>query len=1048
MGGPRGREGFILVLTLLLMALVVMTVVLLAGQLRLAIAVAEQRSRLAVERETARVALAEALGDLQRRAGPDRRVTARAEILGGGLPEERRDWTGVWSTVAGSAVASWLVSGIGAPDPRSDPGPTFRLAGAPLDPASTPPVEVGAVSVSGEGGGKERAMGWWVGDLGVAANLADADPTLEGSGREDWLPGLPEWQRARLGQLVSAGMAGDFLLTGEDGRPQLRFGTAEDREVREQVAADLSAYRWAGYGDREQLGGLFHDLTPVSYGVLADVTAGGLRRDLSAAPGLLGPAVEAFLGLEYLVQPGRAGGVVAEEEDRRRSLRMVPPVPAPSGATGYPEGTPVFSVLPVLTDLAVHWGIAPEDGAGSPVESHLRMFTEFWNPYTAPLLHRELEVAIEGFPALTVLHQTVDQAPLGESRLPLGEWYGDPFTVRYGHRIQRSSPYAHQPAGNGNSFDERALGPGRFLYYGGPDNEGTNDEVGTDHAFFHVKDASRSRWQESRSGVRFPASPDLDEQEMRFRAEALDLGIDLRWAADGRSLVRWEEVLFDPMDTGWKPDLRDWEGANNFGFQIRLKERGHLAEDPAAWLAGASVQDPRTPRPTFGADGRYLPNSTHGLRPDRYRGAPETNHPTRTAEDPGFLLNRTWASSRSLEAISNRADKPLFELPQQPILSLGSLQHLQVAGRPPYAVGNPWGGELNRWFDRFFVSGMQAGWTEPGGPLAGVVPHPRLVQWSLPGAPLSRPVAREAGVDRAAHLLVRAPLNFHSTSEEAWVALLSSTSLGYRQQKDGTPLPWEVRTPYPNLLAERRPAAGEREVRRIPYAFTRFPQTLAQVEDFRRAESEDPNGGAPWQFFRDAATSLVPRTDARAGPGAWDRDDDRILRAIAAEIVDRLRQRGAPYRSWEEFLGPDPVFGGRSLLEAALEGAAAQLDAEAAGAEPSASFYRDPVFPASRIDARTPAYLAQADLLNALAPALAPRSDTFRIRATAGRMPGDGETRVGAYLVEALVQRIPVPVGLLRKDAPTAAEVARGDPAWPGRAFRVLQFRVLPRGSD
>ena len=1033
-------------LTLLLMALVVMTVVLLAGQLRLALALAEQRARLAVERETARVAVAEALGELQRRAGPDRRVTARADLLGAVVPEGAQEWTGVWRTDSEAAEPAWLVSGKGAPDPRSPgAGPSFRLAGPPADPATTAPVAVEAVPVGSGGRGGERAMGWWVGDLGVAANLATADPTLEGSGREDWLPGLPAWQRARLGQLVPGGMAGDFLLTGADGRPRLRFGSAEDRAVRERVAVDLSAYRWAGYQDREQLGALWHDLSPVSYGVLADVAGGGLRRDLSAVPDLLGPAVEAFLGLEYLVGPGQPGGVVATEEDRRRSLRSVAPIPAPAGPGGYREGTPLFSVLPVLTDLAVHWGIAPKGGAGSPVESHLRMFTEFWNPYTAPLRHRELEVAIGGFPEVTVLHQAADGTPLGESRLPLGEWYGDPFTVRYGHRIQRSSPYAYQPAGDGKSFDERALGPGRFLYYGGPDNEGTNAGVGTGHAFFHVKDASRSRWQESRPGVRFPASPGLDQQEIRFRAEALELGIDLRFADTGRSLVRWEGVRFDPMNSGWRREPGDWEGENNFGFQLRLKERGHLAVDPAAWLAGAGVQDPRSPRPTFGSAGRYVPNSAHGLRPDRYRGAPETNHPTRAAEDPAFLLNRTWASSRSLEAISNRADKPLFELPQQPPLSLGSLQHLQVAGRPPYAVGNSWGGELNGWFDRFFLSGMQAGWTEPEGPLAGIVPHPRLVAWRPPDKPTPSSVARVAGADRAARLLVRAPFNFHSTSEEAWVALLSSSSLGYRERADGRPVPWEVRAPYPDLLADERPAAGDRVARRIPYAFTRFPQTLGQVLDFRLAESEDPNGEAPWQFFRDAVTSLVPRAADGAGPGGWDRDDDRILRAIAAEIVDRLRQRGAPYRSWEEFLGRDPAFGGRSLLEAALQGAAARLDAEAVGTGASASFYRDPVYPDSPIDPHSPAYLTQADLLNTLAPALTPRSDTFRIRATAGRRPRAGEAGAGGYRVEALVQRIPVPVDLLRDGDRSAAEVARA-PAWPGRAFRVLQYRVLPRG--
>lgn len=50
-------------------------------------------------KESARLALMMALGDLQRYAGPDQRVTARAEILGDGqFNESARFWTGLWDS--------------------------------------------------------------------------------------------------------------------------------------------------------------------------------------------------------------------------------------------------------------------------------------------------------------------------------------------------------------------------------------------------------------------------------------------------------------------------------------------------------------------------------------------------------------------------------------------------------------------------------------------------------------------------------------------------------------------------------------------------------------------------------------------------------------------------------------------------------------------------------------------------------------------------------------------------------------------------------------
>ncbi len=149
-GKPPRIRGFALVITLALMVLLTMLVVGLLSLSTIALRTASQGSALAMARSNARIALIIALGQLQKAAGPDQRVTAAADFAGdtGGLrladgraPRNdksinaisngltavnpgTRYWTGVWNTVTASAPATqiytktpsatgvqWLISG-------------------------------------------------------------------------------------------------------------------------------------------------------------------------------------------------------------------------------------------------------------------------------------------------------------------------------------------------------------------------------------------------------------------------------------------------------------------------------------------------------------------------------------------------------------------------------------------------------------------------------------------------------------------------------------------------------------------------------------------------------------------------------------------------------------------------------------------------------------------------------------------------------------------------------------------------------------------------
>src|SRR5690606_2840786 len=90
-----------------LLSLLLLTIVSLATLTRVETSIGFNSQRQAQAKQNALFALNRAIGELQRHAGPDQRITARAGIVG---QVESRYWTGVWDS-AGGDERTWLVSG-------------------------------------------------------------------------------------------------------------------------------------------------------------------------------------------------------------------------------------------------------------------------------------------------------------------------------------------------------------------------------------------------------------------------------------------------------------------------------------------------------------------------------------------------------------------------------------------------------------------------------------------------------------------------------------------------------------------------------------------------------------------------------------------------------------------------------------------------------------------------------------------------------------------------------------------------------------------------
>ncbi len=290
-------SGFALVATVSMMVLMTLIAV---GMLSLS--TIEQRSSGGganeadrTARSNARMALMIALGELQKAAGPDQRVTATASILGSadnpyatGTPAQdgKKHWMGVWSTDNYSPAnpdaktfQRWLVSGeqdqLDALGDARTPSTNDHIAiFAGVDDAST--VKVPKVEVATAAAGDSSYYAYWVEDQGVKADLAwnegnFSDVDRQQSARLSTSPG-PD--HAVFEGPFSSGVAYPLEKgSGYVDELQKAFSPSDMPLVTGNNTSDYATWLKTNR----------HDMALNVRGVMANVKKGGLRRDLSLA---------------------------------------------------------------------------------------------------------------------------------------------------------------------------------------------------------------------------------------------------------------------------------------------------------------------------------------------------------------------------------------------------------------------------------------------------------------------------------------------------------------------------------------------------------------------------------------------------------------------------------------------------------------------------------------------------------------------------------------------------------------------------------------------
>lgn len=147
-------RGFALVATISVMILLVMIALAMLSLSAIELRSSTLSKHQTTARANARLALMMAISDLQKFAGPDQRVTARADILQTGTTSIKNpNWVGVWKTTQESGNIEWPIIGKGSTGSGNSP---YSLPGAYEDLRHT------ASSLKGGLWRDDRRLAWLV----------------------------------------------------------------------------------------------------------------------------------------------------------------------------------------------------------------------------------------------------------------------------------------------------------------------------------------------------------------------------------------------------------------------------------------------------------------------------------------------------------------------------------------------------------------------------------------------------------------------------------------------------------------------------------------------------------------------------------------------------------------------------------------------------------------------------------------------------------------------------------------------------------------------
>ena len=591
----KTQHGFALVIALSLMTLVLLLVLSITTLVQVETRSAQIQLHTLKARESARLALTLAIGQLQKHASNDQRITARAELLGKeAIHPDARFWTGVWNTEDMDAAPTWLVSGANA-DVGNAPANPMRLVGpGTVGDAPSQHVYVPTIEIPDSNGTMLSRIGWWISDEGVKASAASLPinhrPTVDIQNGDNTL------------QVQLASTHGlEAIFDGYN-----RF-SADDPRMLDRISSIEQMNAFGKFNDLaldNSRKALFHTLTLNSYGVLASTTDGGLMQDLSLFPDLLGSGLGDYLQLGET----HADQLTNQTNPIAKKLLFTDIVGLENIGT-LKSGDIATPIIPVLSNFMIAFTIRSREKA-EPDENLLlrsKFFCEFWNPYTHTLSMTDadgnpvdLELEITGFPKVTVHSNLTRSDPINLQTVMADPENDDNAVVI---RLE-------------NGSNEPWL-PGRSKNWVGL--ERTVDPV---HSPYKSTDTQTKLWPRNNRTLGRIDGIDTDvtriEGDLQHTCnESHKLHIKVYKVTDiTRELVSdMNGFIYEQFDTngGYSND----HSGMTFGYHIMLREPHH-SNNNNEYFRGLWIRDhdPRSPMPLF-RNNWHLDNNS-----EAYTGSP------------------------------------------------------------------------------------------------------------------------------------------------------------------------------------------------------------------------------------------------------------------------------------------------------------------------------------------------------------------------------------------------------------------------------------------
>ncbi|MGB0335002.1 MAG: hypothetical protein ACPGGN_06585 [Opitutales bacterium] len=1013
------KHGFALVIALSLMAFIL--VLVLSMSLFVQVESASSSTALAQLRakESAKLALFMALGDLQKHAGPDQRVTARAEILGSGdqLPESKL-WTGVWDTTDPAADPFWLVSGNVANPSQIDSPVQLQVEYDHNDDGSfdsdfdVPATKAPAIDLdSGYG-----RIAWWISDEGVKAPIRPVSGVFEEIGRVGNGTPIPDYfgysERTIRSAAFQHDPVFDFLIFNDD-FPDIEklfditdsadsvLDGIEKAESLEEIAILIADFPPKL---RDQvLSEFLHSSATDNLFVLTNTKDGGLKKDLSFLKTIdldsvtLSQLDTLYNDPDNYITPELARALFTDFEpiagDASAMLGMQIPRDTISAVEAAPED---FSILPVITEFQLSAGIAADDqSASGEVYFVHKVYVELWNPYTVPFVVGKTDLASE---------QGFSDIRIEIANLPT-------FTITNdtsGESVSGSIPdqdYLFSSEG-----EEKILRPGMVYYRTLPRDSAGDEDSGAYHTPLGIElsgvNSDGYTGAFSMSGpieITFIAvSSSGDEKEIyRFVLDGYpDFEIDYGSQSSDRATWFNRRRTSENGQFGMNNESLERLGYA-FGFRFKMLDSQNsetLVTDISNWL---SLRDPR--RRSFSVDlatwdinSAWEDPSTppYDFRLSSNDFDPGLFHPNESFKSDDFFYYKTFGSGRR-DRIAR-----FFNLPTGEPTRLDLLNAISYQNVPPNPIGNPWGDDRNALYDRYFFSTLP----DPSSTDVDVFSKPLLNARLkiLDSAPVLD------GVDSAENFLVENGFNLNSTSPLAWAKVLSGNQFAasalemqYEQGNFPDEPEWfSTSNSIANGIFKFPEAAAFNTTEQ--HNSPRYELILR--ENVSAYETQFSIDSVDWRAERQFPAFIQNLREMQRTESL------ELGRAIVDEIKRFHSNNGHPPMNLEDYLSS-------GLIQTAINETPSLNQREN-------GFDEIPTFVPANIDQRA--------ILNMLAGFASVRSDTFRITARADITDPLTGTAAGTMFCRARVQRLP-----LEHDNPNF-----------GRKFNILEIEWDSSGFD